>query len=335
MNLTFDSTEADLQQELRRFLVATIDADRRRAIAAQPGAVDRELWTQLADMGVFSISLPEEAGGIGLGLAHAAIVFEELGRALVPGPLVGTYLAAGHVAGAATGDAVVGMQSAGYGGVIEHRDALDHLLVVDDAGMRLSPVPTGGRLAPRPLDPLTPVHLDCDVAREPGDSVTLSDDVHTAQAARIDAQTLIAAFQVGLAQGAVELGSAYAQSRQQFGRVIGSFQAVKHLLVDAVVGTEVARAGVHAAAVTIDEDRADTDRPPSIRSDDRLEQIAAGARVVASRAAHGAATACIQVHGGIGYTWELEAHLYLKRSLVLDELLGGFGEAIDLVAASV
>ncbi len=71
MDLTFDSTEADLQQELRRFLVATIDADRRRAIAAQPGAVDRELWKQLADMGVFSISLPEEAGGIGLGLAHA------------------------------------------------------------------------------------------------------------------------------------------------------------------------------------------------------------------------------------------------------------------------
>ncbi len=172
------------------------------------------------------------------------------------------------------------------------------------------------------------MHLDCDVAREPGDSVTLSDDVHMAQAARIDAQILIAAFQVGLAQGAVELGSAYAESRQQFGRVIGSFQAVKHLLVDAVVGTEVARAGVHAAAVTIDEDRVDTDRPLSIRSDDRLEQIAAGARVVASRAAHRAATACIQVHGGIGYTWELEAHLYLKRSLVLDEMLGGVGEAI-------
>jgi alkylation response protein AidB-like acyl-CoA dehydrogenase len=324
MDLTLDATETELQQGVRRFLSDTLDADRRRAIAELPGAVDRSLWSRLAEMGVFAISLPEPRGGVGLGMAHAVIVFEELGRALVPGPLVPTYLAAAHVGGAATGELIVGLRE-GDGCIAEHLEAIDHQLVIGESALSLTGPPEGGHPAPRPLDPLTPVHLDC----TSGDAEYVLGDANASQVAHLEGTMLVAAFQVGLAQGAVELGTEYATTRQQFGRVIGSFQAVKHLLVDAVVATDVARASVHVAAVNIDEARS------SGEPDTGLAASVAGARMVASRAAHRAATACIQVHGGMGYSWELEAHLYLKRSLVLDAALGGVEASIRTVAASI
>jgi alkylation response protein AidB-like acyl-CoA dehydrogenase len=87
-----------LQSELRRLLADRVSPEARRAVAELPGAVDRHLWRELAGMGIFTLALPESEGGVGLGLAEAALVFEELGRAAVPGPLIGTFLAAGLVA---------------------------------------------------------------------------------------------------------------------------------------------------------------------------------------------------------------------------------------------
>jgi alkylation response protein AidB-like acyl-CoA dehydrogenase len=127
-------------------------------------------------------------------------------------------------------------------------------------------------------------------------------------------------MQVGLGLAAVELGTGYAVQRRQFGRAIGSFQAVKHLLADAAVGIEVARAAVDAAAVTVDE-RADA-----------ADRAVAAARVVASGGAAAAARACIQVHGGMGYTWELDAHLLLKRVLVLDQTPATVEAALEALA---
>ena len=94
MDLEPSDDQTSLRDELRRFLTARVDHDARWAAAEQPGAVDRELWRELADMGVFGLPVLEEFGGVGLGWAEAAIVFEELGRAAVPGPLVATALAA-------------------------------------------------------------------------------------------------------------------------------------------------------------------------------------------------------------------------------------------------
>jgi len=308
-----------LQQELRRFLAARVGSEARRAIGAQPGAVDRGLWGELAGMGVFSLTVAEADGGVGLGMAEAAIAFEELGRAAVPGPLISTFLAV--ASGWVDGDAVVGWVPASGAVMIEHLDALDSVLVVGDDGVSLAAPPSGLTAVARPLDPLTPVHL-IDTAPS-GDVV--GDTTAVARVQR-DGELLAAAMQVGLGAAAVDLGAAYAGERTQFGKVIGGFQAVKHLLADAQVAVEVARAAVHAAAVEIDE--AEGAAPAPMRAVD-------GARIVASHAAERATTACIQVHGGIGYTWELDAHLLLKRAMVLDVAFTTVDAATESLAAAL
>jgi alkylation response protein AidB-like acyl-CoA dehydrogenase len=341
-----------VQQELRRFLEARVTAEARMALAAQAdtaagagaGAVDRELWQALGDLGVFGLRLGEDGGGVGLGLAEAVIVFEELGRVAAPGPLIATHLAAGLVGGAAAGGTVVGLLPAGDASdtgdtgdavgadrpvLVEHLDGLDVLLVVGPGGVdRIAPAASvGATPVERPVDPLTPVHL---LDAVPAGERIAGPDV--ARRLRADGALLAAAMQVGLAEAAVGMGTAYAQQRHQFGRPIGSFQAVKHLLADAQVAVEIARAAVHAAAVTADDGSGGSGDAGDPRAGARAVPAA---RIVASRAAHRATTANIQVHGGMGYTWELDAHLFLKRSMVLDVALGPAEAAIDELAAAL
>jgi alkylation response protein AidB-like acyl-CoA dehydrogenase len=308
--------QAALQSELRRFLRARVDHDVRSAAATLPGAVDRSLWAELAAMGVFGIHTQEDDEGVGLGLAEAVIVFEELGRVAAPGPTISTCLAATlGVEGAADGTNVVGLIRADTL-LVEHLEGLDTLLVHHDGLVETVTRPSG-TLLPRPLDPLTPVSQV--------EAIPAGDEISTAGERIIqEGRLLAAAFQVGLGQAAVDLGTDYAGQRQQFGKAIGSFQAVKHLLADAVVGVDIARAGVHAAAVALDEDE------PSGRS-----MSVDAARMVASHAAQRASEACIQVHGGIGFTWELDAHLFLKRSLALDATFGTVHASADAVAATL
>jgi alkylation response protein AidB-like acyl-CoA dehydrogenase len=315
-----------LQGGLRRFLADRVTPESRRAIGELPGAVDRELWRELGGLGTFSLTLPEADGGVGLGLADATLVFEELGRAAVPGPLIGTFLAAGLGAGisarARAGDAVVGLVPDGNPAFVEHLAALDALIVVAPDGVVLADPPRASRPVERPLDPLTPVDVvDVLPAGDRVGGADLSGHLRTAGG------LLAGAVQVGLADVALSLATAYAKERTQFGRVIGSFQALKHLLADAQVAVEVARAAVQAAGVEID-DVAAGDGDPA-----RACRAADGARVVASRAADRATRACVQVHGGMGFTWELDAHLFLKRALVLDVGVGSPDEAADALAA--
>ncbi|HEY2997311.1 MAG TPA: acyl-CoA dehydrogenase family protein [Acidimicrobiales bacterium] len=318
-----------LQGELRRFLADRVTSEARRAVADLPGAVDRDLWRELAGLGTFALTVPEAAGGVGLGLADATLVFEELGRAAVPGPLIGTFLGAGlaaagvdALAGAATGDVVVGLTPAGAPAWVEHADALDALVVVGDGGVTLTGPPTGGRPAARPLDPLTPVHvLDALPAGEPVGGPLAAHRLRTAAA------LLAGALQVGLAAEAVAMATAHARDRIQFGRPIGSFQAVKHLLADAQVGVEVARAAVQAAGVELD-DGGDEGSPAAHRAVE-------GARIVASRAADRATRTCVQVHGGMGFTWDLDAHLLLKRAMVLDVGVGSVEASVAALAAAL
>ena len=317
-----------LQAELRRFLADRVTGEARRAVGELPGAVDRDLWRELGGMGVFALTLPASDGGVGLGLADATLVFEELGRAAVPGPVVATFLAAGLgvdvSAAAAAGEAVVGMVPAGDPAFVEHLAALDALVVVGEGGVGLVDPPAGGRPVDRPLDPLTPV----DVV----DALPAGRDVGGADVAdrlRTAGGLLAAALQVGLADAAVAMATAYAGERTQFGRLIGSFQAVKHLLADAQVQVEVARCAVQAAGVELDDAAAGAgDAGHAHRTVD-------GARIVASRAADRATRACVQVHGGMGFTWELDAHLLLKRALVLDAGVGGPEAAVESLAAAL
>jgi alkylation response protein AidB-like acyl-CoA dehydrogenase len=308
-------------------------------MAELPGAVDRDLWRELAGMGVFALTLPEATGGAGLGAAEATLVFEELGRAAVPGPLIGTFLAAGLgegattgagaglAAAAATGDAVVGLVPrtvVGAPALIEHLAALDGLMVVGDEEVELVEPPLASRPVTRPLDPLTPVDVVDDLPRG-----TALGGLDVVGRLRAGGGLLAAALQVGLADAATTMATGYALQRTQFGRLIGSFQALKHLLADAQVQVEVARAAVQAAGVEVDDALAGHGDAA------RVHRALDAARIVASGAADRATRACVQVHGGMGFTWEHDAHLYLKRALVLDAGIGSPDEAVESLAGAL
>src|SRR5438874_5415071 len=160
MDFELSADQIALRDELRHVLTAQCGSNNRKAAAGLPGAIDRGLWKTLADLGVFALCVDEGQGGVGLGRADATVVFEELGRALVPGPVVATFLAAAVIEGAASGGAVVGAVDRGHPLMVEHLEGLDVLLLVDaDTVGRADPRTVRGTPMARPLDPLTPVHL--------------------------------------------------------------------------------------------------------------------------------------------------------------------------------
>jgi hypothetical protein len=269
------------------------------------------------------------------------VVFEELGRALVPGPLVGTFLAGSRelVPGAAEGRAMVGVLASSDGGpwLMEHLTSLDAAFFLPDGGLRagrslmtaISQAPTAQRIA-TPLDPLTPMwHLPQLKARP-----NLDDPDRELFR---DGAIVTAALQVGHAAETLDLAVAYAKEREQFGKPIGSFQAVKHMCADMLVRAEVARAAVHAAACLADapdvlEAEADAAGTTPIAWQQRA---AAGAKLLADEAAITNARVAIQVHGGMGYTWEVPLHLHLKRSRVLATTFGTSGSLSSLLGNAV
>jgi alkylation response protein AidB-like acyl-CoA dehydrogenase len=273
---------------------------------------DRSAHAELAEAGVFSLRSD------GFGVADATVVFEELGRAAVPGPLVWAYLAHGVVDGIVGGLEVTHRRSPW---MVEHLDAIDTLLVIDDGEIRAV---SAGKIAGaepvrRPLDPLTPVHR---VERLPAGEPIGRDDLLARW--RLEGSVVTAAFMIGMAQACTDLSVAYAKERRQFDRPIGSFQAVKHLLADMLVRTEVARASVHAAACTLDD--------PEVGD---VARAVAGAKMLGGETAIMNGKTATQVHGGMGFTWEVDVHLYLKRAWVLDTVLGSVDEHADAVAATV
>lgn len=317
MNFTLDEEERALQAGIRDLCRGRAPMDRVRA-AEQTAGVDRALWRELAEAGVFSLRLPESAGGVGLGMTHAVVVFEELGRALVPGPLVATHLAAGLVPGAAEGEAVVGFVEAGPGPVlVEHPDVLDALLVLDGGAVRRADPLGDATSIADPLDPLTPLaRAAAPPAGEPLDA--------DGERLRLEGAVLTAALALGIAAETTERAVAYAKERRQFGRPIGSFQAVKHICADMLVRAEVARAAVYAAGALLD---GPAGGDPA--------RAAHGAKLLACEAAVINGKACIQVHGGMGYTWEVDAHLYLKRAVVLSTHFGRADEHSEALAAAL
>jgi len=314
--------------------------------AAREGVMPRQLWQELADLGVFGLGLPEESGGAGLGWVEAVVVFEELGKYLVPGPLAATYLVAVHTDGAA--NSVASGEEIAVGGAgrqvpigkaanpaatgdeiaalivaedpphfIEHPELADVILVQDQQDVRLLSQADSQKLLQQaeltsPLDPLTPVaKLSADLPL----GQTLPD-------AWLQGATLASAQQLGLAVGALEQAVAYATERKQFDKPIGQFQAVKHLCADMLTAVEVARAAVYYAGALLDNpDIADVARAVSV------------ARVTASEAAELCGRHCVQIHGGMGYTWEMDAHLFLKRAWVLDTVFGTAATHAEKLAA--
>lgn len=318
MDFERNDDQVALQDGVRQFCEGRFPIETVRALEDR-GGVDRALWSELAELGVFSLRLAEDQGGVGLGWADTVLVMEELGRALVPGPLVWTHLAADLVPGAALGEVVVGAVSRGDPfGVIDHHGVLDVLLIIDDEGVwRTDPAAVEALDLGAPLDPLTPVAH----ARKPLPQGERLAGPEAAASLWLGGAALTAGLMLGVAEAAGDLAVAFAKERQQFGRPIGSFQALKHLMADMVVRAEVARGAVYAAGVTLDD--------PVVGS---VARAVAAAKITASDAAVTNAANGIQVHGGMGYTWEVDAHLYLKRAYVLEATFGSRDEWSERMA---
>ena len=316
MSFKLTDEQKALQAGIRDFCTDRVSIERVTAIGE--AGFDRDLWREIAAMGVFHAQIDGSQADHGVGAGEAAIVFAELGRALAPGPLVWTHLAAGIVDGAGTGETVVGgldltaERAQPY--VIEHLASLDVLLLIRRDGVfRVDPRTVETKPVPLSLDPLTPVaHA---TALPAGDRVADADRAHALQLA---GTALTASFLLGIADATHEMAVAYAKVREQFGRTIGSFQAIKHLLADSFVRVQVARASVYGAAATLEH--------PEVGDVDRA---VSGAKINAGEAAWRNARTCIQVHGGMGYTWEIPAHYYAKRAWVLST---GFGSAEEHAA---
>ncbi|MGW1655322.1 acyl-CoA dehydrogenase family protein [Streptomyces atratus] len=293
MDFQLSDDQRALRAGVRELLAGRFGRDRMRAALDGGTGIDRALWRELGEAGFFALRLPETEGGVGLGLPESVLLFEEAGRSLLPGPLIATHLAAGAVKGAAEGETVVAVLDAGQ--PVGHLGDADGLLVLGPGEAR---VMTGGALrdvvreAARPLrslDPFTPLWR---VTGPVGPGELLSGGARL----RDEGALLAAAEQLGSAARTTEMAVQHAGEREQFGSPIGSFQAVKHLCAGMLVRAELARSAVYAAAVTAD--RAEI----------------AGAKLLADDAAVRNARDCLQVHGGMGFTWEADVHLHLKRA---------------------
>jgi 3-oxochol-4-en-24-oyl-CoA dehydrogenase len=302
-------------------------------------------WQEMADLGWLGIHLPEEYGGAGAALSELIVVLEEIGRQVAPGPFLPTVLASALVArcggpelqaallsgladGSVTG--AVGLDGSltlsdglldGEAGVVLGGASADLLLLgLGDDVVLVRPGSQGVLVATsRDLDPSRRSAAVTLSSVRVGDSEVMPG---AARWARALSRTLGAAEAVGVLLACTESAVAYAKERVQFGRPIGTFQAVKHHCADMLVATELATAAVWDAA------RAAGD------SLDEFDLVSAMAAHLAFGPAVHNAQLNIQVHGGIGFTWEHDAHLFLRRALVLDALFGSPDDASDVTGQS-
>ncbi|HVS69263.1 MAG TPA: acyl-CoA dehydrogenase family protein [Mycobacteriales bacterium] len=274
------------------------------------------LWRSAGELGWFGLGLAEERGGTGFDLVDEALLFVELGRRVTPGPFLATTLAArlaalGGAPDAAaallSGEARAGLAARPAAGPAVLYDAADatYLVVFGPDGVDLIPAAMASGRAEQPgLDPLLRRET-ANISAEPLASLPPGEPL----GAR--GSVLVSAMLSGIAAAARDMSVGYAKTREQFGSPIGAFQAVKHRCADMAVGAALADAQLVFAALSVCERAADADF-----------QVAA-ARVVAEHAALSNVREAIQIYGGIGVTWECDAHIYLKRVHALRELFGG------------
>ena len=297
MDLDLSDDQVALRDGIAAMLEARVPMDRVRK------GFDRALFDELAEAGVFSLRAD------GFSWSDCVVVFEQLGRFCVPGPLVESLLFGdGSIAGITGAIAPVW---------IEHLDALDVLVVTHGpTDLRaINPKSVDADRSPWPLDPCTPVARVHELPPGTPFEIGFRWD--------LPGTVLTAAFQLGLADRLTELAVAYAKERVQFDRPIGGFQAIKHMLADMLMRTEVARAAVYSAGAALDE------APPG----STMYRLVYGAKTVASDAAIANGKAATQVFGGMGFTWEVDVHLYLKRAWVLDTHFESADRNAQLVAA--
>ncbi len=317
MDFQLTQDQLDLQGAVRTFCAATYPS-------TDMGGLERDPlrgWRRLADLDVFRLAAPAARAGLGLGMIDATVVYEVLGGHLVPGPLVWSALATVHLPEFGGGAAIVGgldvVPPSTEPALIEFGHELDALVTLRDDGVYVLDRAALGPLDDvTPIDPLTPVVQTRLLAagRRVADR-SLGDEL------RLLGAVLSSALLVGIAERALDTAVRYANERRQFGRPIGSFQAIKHLLADVYVRVALARSATYAAAAIADD-----------RECGDLATAAATAKLLAADAAIRNAKACIQAHGGMGFTWEMIPHYLLKRAWVLEHSFGNRSHHTETVA---
>jgi alkylation response protein AidB-like acyl-CoA dehydrogenase len=341
MDFSFSPEQDQLRAHARSFLEKRYPLARLAEIETSEDGWDRASWPELARLGWTGASIPEAQGGAGLGFVEEAIVFEELGRALYAGPYFSTValalpalgcapdLLAKVASGALTATLAPAAANASVAAVEAHRSGDRWLLrgktdLMPDAGwvdafvvQARGPDGIGLYLVERhDARPQIRVLDTVDATRRLA-HVTFEDDAARLLAAppaaaeiiartRRRALTALALEAVGVAGQALALGLEHAKSREQFDRPIGAYQAVSHKLADTYVETELARSLAYWAAWCIAED------------DGEAEHAAVAAKAYAAEAAVAACERAIQVHGGMGFTWDHPLHRYYKRALWIE-----------------
>ena len=289
MEFAFSQEQEELRREARSFLEANPDAP----------------LSELRELGWLGVSVPEDRGGGGLSFVDEAILFEEAGRALYSGPFLTTAVVL-----PALPEVDQNAWSVEVDGLVPHLDAVDQVLREDMTAVSAEGETLATVDESRPLGKL--------VLQE--HKVSLDGDF---EPVRLRLLAALAVEAVGVAQKALELGVAYVSDREQFGKKIGSYQAVSHPLADTYVETELARSLAYWAAWCVSVD--DAQAPVAV----------AAAKAQAAEAAVAACERSIQVHGGIGFTWEHVLHRYYKRAQWIDAFGGHAAKQRQVVAAAL
>jgi alkylation response protein AidB-like acyl-CoA dehydrogenase len=377
VHLEFTTEQDELRDGVRAMLARECPIALVREVV-EKGVAPDGLWAQMVELGWPALTVPEEAGGLGMGPVELAVVLEELGRALAPGPFVPTVtqfapvvaeagspeqqarflgaVASGEITGALAfveddggidpGRLASTATPDGDGFVLEGTKAAvleaataDEIAVVarqTGTGSDGDGDGVGAFVVPRAdvrVDPVDALDASRPLARVTLDGVRVGADrvlggpgpgtaAAVGRAVEV-AVTALAVETVGAAQAIFDITLAYAKQREQFGVPIGSLQAIKHKFADMLVVLERARATSYFAALTIAED------------DDRRTLAASVAKAAAGDCAGLLAKEGIQIHGGIGYTWEHDMHLYVRRVKSNSLLLGNAGQHRARVAALI
>jgi alkylation response protein AidB-like acyl-CoA dehydrogenase len=348
MNFDFSDEQKQLRDEARKFLAEKCPPKAVRAVLDGKQPYDRELWQGLADMGFLGVAIPKQFGGAGAGHLELCVVAEEMGRALAPVPFSSTvYLAAEAIllagtdaqkqkwlsavaSGAAIGTLALfegngnpsprAIKLSASGGTLNGvkkpvpDGAIADFVIVaarsgssgrdTDISLFLVDMKTEGVKA-KPLTNIDPSRGQAELTFKNCEAEPLgpANEGWSILSQVLDRAAVLMAFeQVGGADRALEMGRDYALDRIAFGRPIGSFQAVKHLLADMYVSATLARSNCYYGAWALSTNASE------------LPEAAAAARISATQAFQHCAKNNIQVHGGMGFTWEFDCHMYYRRA---------------------
>ena len=313
MEVGFSEEQLELAATVRSLLVKRADSAAVRAAMVSDTGYDQALWQTLCEqVGVAALAVPEEYAGAGFSLLESMIVLEELGRSLAPAPLLSSLVTAeALLAGGTDGAKGRLLPRIAMGEVAAFAVPGEPALFADRATVLVAATDDGLMELPEGWAEWLP-SMDQTIrfGSVSGTGTPIGDGAAARARAELVGAVGVAALSAGLAARALEMTVAYSKERVQFGRPIGSFQALKHRMADLLVLVEMSRSASWAASYALS-----TDAP-------NAEQLAHVAKSYCSDALSQVAAETVQLHGGIAITWEHDAQLVFKRAHALSQLYG-------------